>query len=155
MFAVDVDFLLCIFFSALGLPLIVTAFFISFSCGLSITHFRSIFYPRFAHLIHRVTNTRRFKWSEWVKRQRETLIIFMYIFIYVKSEKKGERMKESKSREFMNLHKPCFSAFRTDDVSVISDETTSNQWCFAACTNEAIVMPVPVFKWNETRSTNT
>lgn len=71
-----------------------------------------------------------------------------------KREKKEETGRAKKSA-LVSLHKFCFSAFRTNDVSFVSDETASNQRCFAACTNEAIIVPMSVFKWNKTCATNT
>lgn len=55
----------------------------------------------------------------------------------------------------ISLHKLCFGALWTDDVSFIGNKTPSNEAGFAICTDEAIVVPVPVFKRNETRTADT
>lgn len=52
------------------------------------------------------------------------------------------------------LHQFLFGAFWANNVSFIGNETTSNQRCFAESTDEAIIMPMTIFEWDETSATN-
>lgn len=47
-----------------------------------------------------------------------------------------------------------FGAFRTNDISFVGDEATSDQRCLAGGANEAIIVPMTVFKRNESRATD-
>lgn len=49
----------------------------------------------------------------------------------------------------MDLNQLLFGAFGTDDVVSIGNETASNQRCFAAGANEAIIVPVSVLEGDE------
>lgn len=52
------------------------------------------------------------------------------------------------------LHKFLFGAFGTDNIFLVCDEAATNQTSTAACAEEAVVVPVAVFKGDEFSSTN-
>jgi len=58
----------------------------------------------------------------------------------------GERVK---------LDEPLFGAFRADDVFGVRYEAATHERRFAGGADETIVVPVPVFKRDETGTANT
>lgn len=52
-------------------------------------------------------------------------------------------------------HQLCFSTIWTNNLLWISDKSFANQWRITQTTNEAIIVPVTVFKWDESCATNT
>lgn len=55
---------------------------------------------------------------------------------------------------YLCLHQLLLSAFGTNDIILIGDETASDQTRTAHCTEKAIVVPVAVFEWDEFCTTN-
>lgn len=58
------------------------------------------------------------------------------------------------SRLSTDLHQLLLGAVRADNVIAIGDETATYKRCFAACANETVIMPVTVFKRDETCATD-
>ena len=57
--------------------------------------------------------------------------------------------------KFLRCHEFCLSAIGTDNVIfLICDETTTDEWWFAAATNETIIMPVTILEGDEASATD-
>jgi len=52
-------------------------------------------------------------------------------------------------------HQFFLSAFRTNDVLAISNETLTNHWALARRADKTIIMPMSTLKWNKPGATNT
>lgn len=53
------------------------------------------------------------------------------------------------------LHEFLFGALWADDVLSVGDEALADEWCLALGADEAIVVPVTVFEWDETGAADT
>lgn len=56
--------------------------------------------------------------------------------------------------QYLCLHQLLLSAFGTNDIILIGNETASYQTRTAHCAEKAIVVPVAVFEWDEFCATN-